>query len=97
MQQMITLTLKAEREDDQYVSICPELDLSSYGETTDEAIERLDNMILLYLDTIEADGERERIFKERGIKVEDRLEANYTVSVHPGVTATVVRFPIGRA
>jgi hypothetical protein len=29
MQRMISLTLKVEREDDQYVSTCPELDLSS--------------------------------------------------------------------
>jgi hypothetical protein len=54
-------------------------------------------MIVLYLDTIEADGERERVFRERGIKFEDRLETDYSVKVHPGVMATVARFQVGQA
>jgi len=67
MERMITLTLEVEREDDQYLSLCPELDLASYGDTVEDALSHLKDAVLLYLDTIEQDGERERIFRERGI------------------------------
>ena len=94
---MVTLRLEAEREDDLYVANCPDLDISSYGDTVEDAFAHLNDAILLYLDTIEADGERDRIFRERGITIEERLEANYRVDLHPGVIATVSRFPVGAA
>ena len=65
MGQTITLTLEVEREDDQYVSLCPELDVSSYGDTVEDALQHLRDAIALYLETIEQDGELERIFRER--------------------------------
>jgi predicted RNase H-like HicB family nuclease len=97
MQKTVTLRLEAEREDDLYVALCPELDVSSYGDTVEDAVAHLKDAIILYLNTIEQDGERERIFRERGIKVEDRLEADYRATLHPDVFATVGRFPIGAA
>ncbi len=97
MQKMIALTLAVEREDDQYVSLCPELDVASYGETIEDAVARLRDAVALYLDTIERDGERERVFRERGIEIEERLVTDYEVRVHPGVLATVARFPVGIA
>jgi predicted RNase H-like HicB family nuclease len=97
MGKVITVTLQVEREDDQYVSLCPELDIASYGDTVEEALAHLDNAVSIYLDTIEEDGERERIFRERGIKIEERQATDYKVSVHPGVMATVGRFPVGTA
>ncbi len=97
MQKMIALTLEVEREDDQYVSLCPELDVASYGETIEDAMTRLRDAVALYLDTIERDGERERVFRERGIEIEERLVTDYEVRVHPGVLATVARFPVGLA
>jgi predicted RNase H-like HicB family nuclease len=95
MERTITLTLEVEREDDRYVSLCPELDVSSYGDSVEDAIAHLKDAVRLYLDTIEADGERERIFQERGIEIEARLTAGYRTTLHPGVLATVARFPIG--
>lgn len=97
MEQRITLRLEAEREDDLYVANCPALDISSYGDTVEEAFAHLKNAIFLYLDTIEEDGERERIFRERGIKIDERLETNYEITVHPDVIATVSRFTVGVA
>ena len=95
--QTITLRLEAEREEDLYVAHCPDLDLSSYGDTLEEAFAHLNDAVLLYLDTIEEDGERDRIFRERGIKVEDRLGTDYAVKVHPGVFTTVSHFNVGAA
>jgi predicted RNase H-like HicB family nuclease len=97
MQRLITLTLEVTREDDQYVSLCPELEVASYGDSVEDALRHLEDAVLLYLDTIEAEGDRERIFRERGIEIEERLEADYKVKLHPGVLATVGRFPIGVA
>jgi predicted RNase H-like HicB family nuclease len=97
VEKMIALRLEAERENDLYVANCPDLDISSYGATVEDAFDHLKDAILLYLDTIEADGERDRIFRERGISVEERLAANYRVNLHPGVIATVSRSPVGAA
>lgn len=97
MRKTITLTLEVEREDDQYVSLCPELDVSSYGDSVEEALSRLQDAVTLYLDTIEQDGELARVFQDRGIDVDERLEAPQTVKVHPGLLATVARFPIEAA
>ncbi len=69
MERTVTLTLEIEREDDKYVSLCPELDVSSYGDSVEDALAHLIDAVRLYLDTIVADGERERIFRERGIKL----------------------------
>src|SRR5215210_5594533 len=94
MEKTITVTLKVEREDDQYVSLCPELEVASYGDSVEDAVAHLKDAVLLYLDTIEQDGERERIFRERGIKIEERLSTDYPIRVHPGVMATVAHFPV---
>lgn len=95
MRKTITLTLEVEREDDQYVALCPELDVASYGDSVEDAIEHLKDAVSLYLDSIEQDGERPRVFQERGIKIDERAETDYKVSVHPGVIATVARFSVG--
>ena len=98
MRKTITLTLEVEREEDQYVSLCRELDVSSYGDSVEEALSRLRDAVTLYLDTIEQDGELERVIQDRGIKVDERLEESpQTVKVHPGLLATVARFPIEAA
>ena len=97
MQKMVTLRLEVEREDDVYVAHCPELDVSSYGDTVEDAFDHLKDAIVLYLDTIEQDGERERIFRDRGISLEDRLGTSYHATLQPDVYATVRRFPVGAA
>jgi predicted RNase H-like HicB family nuclease len=97
VEKMIALRLEAEREDDLYVANCPALDISSYGDTVDDAFAHLKNAIALYLDTIEQDGEIERVLRERGIAIEHRLEANYNVTIHPEMFATVSRFTVGAA
>ena len=97
MEGTVALTFVVEREDDQYVALCPQLDVASQGDSIEDAVAHLENAVLLYLDVIEEDGERERIFRERGIQIEERPEGNYRVDVHPGVFTTVRRIPIRAA
>lgn len=63
----ITITFHIFKENNRYVSECTELETSSCGDTIDEALKNIRDATLLYLNTIEEQGERKRIFKERGI------------------------------
>ena len=65
MNRMAGITFEIEREGDQYVSLCPDLDIASYGDSVAEARRRLEDAISLYLDVIEADGECERVSRKR--------------------------------
>ncbi|MGB6836866.1 MAG: type II toxin-antitoxin system HicB family antitoxin [Dehalococcoidia bacterium] len=66
----VLITFIVSEEEGGYVSTCPELGIASQGNTVDEAIEGIKDATLVYLSTIEQLGERERVFKERGIKVQ---------------------------
>jgi predicted RNase H-like HicB family nuclease len=65
----IVVTFRVHREDGQFVSVCPELDTASCGDTVDEALHNIRDATLQYLNAIEANGERERIFKKRNIPI----------------------------
>ena len=65
----IVLTLKAHKEGDQYASECAELGVGSCGSTLDEAFEAIKDATLVYLETLEDEGELERVFAERGITI----------------------------
>jgi predicted RNase H-like HicB family nuclease len=51
-----TLTATLWREGDTYVSLCPELDVSSCGDTPDEAIRALKEAVELYLENAKSLG-----------------------------------------
>jgi predicted RNase H-like HicB family nuclease len=51
-----TLTATLWRESDTYVSLCPELDVSSCGDTPDEALQMLKEAVELYLENARALG-----------------------------------------
>jgi predicted RNase H-like HicB family nuclease len=61
--------LVATEEEGEFVSTCPELGIASQGATVEEAFANLKDATLTYLRTIEDLGERDRIFKERRIKI----------------------------
>ncbi|MEX2245779.1 MAG: hypothetical protein WEC75_03750 [Dehalococcoidia bacterium] len=63
----VTLTLEVLPEGRSFVSRCVELDVASCGDTAGEAIEAVKDALLTYLEAIEELGERERIFREKGI------------------------------
>ena len=65
----ILLTLRVYPEGKQWVSECLELGTTSCGDTIEEALANVKDATLLYLQTVEANGTRERILSEKGIRV----------------------------
>ena len=51
MQQIKQLTCIIEREEDGYVSLCPQMDIASQGESVDEARNNLIEAIELFFET----------------------------------------------
>ena len=56
-------------EGNQYSSWSPEFDIASCGDSPEEAVKNLGDALELYVNTLEKEGERERVFKERGIRI----------------------------
>lgn len=65
----VLLTLRVYPEGRQWVSECLELGTTSCGDTIEEALKNIRDATLLYLQSIEANATRERIFNEKGIRV----------------------------
>lgn len=65
----IALEFVITKEGNQYSSWCPKLDIASCGDSPEEAVKSLGDAVELYLDTLEEEGEREQVFKERDIKI----------------------------
>ena len=65
----IVVTFHIYPENGNFVSVCPELDVASCGDTVEEARKNIQEATLLYLNTIEEKGERERIFRKRDIAI----------------------------
>lgn len=59
------LTTIVEREGDGYVSLCPELDIASQGETEAEARENLREALELFFETASAREIQERLLSNR--------------------------------
>ena len=64
----IVVTHIIKKENDQYVAVCPEFDVSSFGDTVEEANKNLKEAILLYLEGIDELKIRDQVFKEKSIK-----------------------------
>jgi hypothetical protein len=64
----ISLTLKFYREQGRWVGECQELGTSTYGRSLPETKKQLVELVGLHINTLEDVGERQRFFKENGIK-----------------------------
>jgi predicted RNase H-like HicB family nuclease len=53
-----------EREDDQYVALCPELDIASQGVNVEEARRNLKEALELFFETASREEVRERLHEE---------------------------------
>ena len=73
MQQAQKFTAIIEREDDGYVSLCPELDIASQGLTIEEAKQNLVEAIELFLEVADSSEIIKRLQKETFIT---QLEVN---------------------
>jgi predicted RNase H-like HicB family nuclease len=58
------LTAIIERENDGYVSLCPELDIASQGDTIDEARNNLKEALELFFETASAEEIQSRLHGE---------------------------------
>ena len=61
MGQIHHLTAVIEREGDGYVSLCPELDIASQGDTVEQAKQNLSEAVTLFFETAGADEIRDRL------------------------------------
>ena len=64
MQKKRTYTAIIEREDNMYVSLCPELDVASQGDTIEDARANLTEAVELFLETASKSEIRERTHDE---------------------------------
>lgn len=69
IQHFIIVTFKIWREGSSFVSKCEELGVASCGDTVEAAFEAVRDATELYLNTLEEEGEIERVFAERGVSV----------------------------
>ena len=91
----IQVTLIASQEEGGYASICPELGIASQGETADEALASLRDAATVFLNTIEQLGQRERVFKERHIKVHPHEPTEVRIKLQqPSQVASFLVAPI---
>lgn len=96
----IVITLKAHREGEQYVSECVELGLASCGDTLDEAFQAIQNAVTVYLETLQDEGELERVLAERKITVvageppDNGRAVQVTARPREYVSAETVRVPV---
>jgi predicted RNase H-like HicB family nuclease len=65
----VPLTLRIYKADGQYASECVELGTASCGDTVDEALANIREATQQYVSAIEAAGERDRVFKRKGIRI----------------------------
>ena len=69
MKGYIFLTIQFEKEGRKWVATCLELGTSTFGYTLKDAKTRINEAIILHLNTLEEVGERQRFFRENGIKL----------------------------
>ena len=69
------IVLRAEffREDDLFVGLAPELDVSSFGESLEEAKRSLEEAVLAFVEECEAMGTLEEVLREAGFDWEGDL------------------------
>lgn len=67
----IEVQISIEKEDDQFIATCEELDIASHGATVEEAAERLQNALILYFQTLAEDNELEQVIHDRNLQVHE--------------------------
>ena len=64
----ILVTFKFRKEGRRWTAYCEELGTATFGRSLPEAQKKLEEMVLLHLNTLEDVGERDRFFKENNIE-----------------------------
>ncbi|HNS01606.1 MAG TPA: type II toxin-antitoxin system HicB family antitoxin [Anaerolineae bacterium] len=66
MNRIVVTRVEIFREDDTYVALCPDLDVSSFGDTPEQAKLSLHEALEGFLETCEALGTLEQVLEEAG-------------------------------
>ncbi len=81
---MQSLTCLVKKEENQYASLCVELDIASCGNTKKEAIQCLKNGIETYLEYMVSEGRENEIYRPVPMKeLKDFLFPEHTMSEQP--------------
>ena len=64
MQNVLQFTAIIEREENQYVALCPELDIANQGESVEEARKNLKEALELFFEAASPQEVRERLHNE---------------------------------
>ena len=78
----VILTFEFRKSGRRWTAYCRELGTATFGRSLTDAENKLDEAVLLHLNTLEDVGERERFFKEHDLKFYEHKPAkNTTISV----------------
>ena len=66
MKQQIVVRTEVFREGDLYVALCPDLDVSSFGDTIDEARQSLQEALAAFIEECDAMGSLMEVLEEAG-------------------------------
>ena len=80
----VLLTYVVSREGQYYVSRCNELGTSSFGDSEQEAVDRLTEASELYLNTLEELGICQQVLTEKGVPIREFGPVEQRVSCPPG-------------
>ena len=81
----LLLLFRVSEEDGQFVGLCEELGVSSCGDTLADALAATFEAAILYLNTLEQLGDRERVFKEKKLHLSSLVPTkDVRPTVHPG-------------
>ena len=72
MNQDIVVRAEIFREGDLYVGVCPDLDVSSFGETVEEARRSLREALEAFIEECKAMGTLAEVLEEAGFERQDR-------------------------
>lgn len=79
----VTFCAAWDDETKQYAVECPELGVATCAGDLDGAFESICEAALLYLDSLEEAGERDRVFEERGLTMYPHEPPASAFSLHP--------------
>ncbi len=92
----VVLTLQFQKEDSYWTGECVELGTTTDGRSLPRVEQELRELVLLHLNTLEKNGERERFFQKHGIKMytdEAPSEVQPRVPVSTTRDHTFTQFP----
>lgn len=94
----IIVTGVAEREGNEFVSLCPELGVASCGDTAEEALDMLDDALQVYIEDVLDIGNLDKILLEKGVSIRSDIPdkgEKVLVSAVPGkiFRAYVLKIP----